>query len=290
MKGGAEMPWKKNDDGTFAVDDKGNPVFVLEDGNEKNVDYLAMTRSLSEANTESRKRREALKELEAKYKPYEDAKIDNIAEYVKAYEDAQTQLAAYKAGEGKVESEKLAAQKSELEKAFAAKESGLKAQIDALNSRADKAESLVKDTQKQLQDNRISQFFNGSTFAKEKCNASPRILESLFKQYCDFDENGAFLGKDADGETVYSTSDGKQAGFEDWLSHVVTKHPDANTYLLKGSKTSGAGGSPLFGPGGNANPFMKDTYNLTEQGKILVDNPAEGRALAKAAGIDLPEF
>lgn len=39
-------------------------------------------------------------------------------------------------------------------------------------------------------------------------------------------------------------------------------------------------------PTGN-NPFAKDTYNLTEQGKLLRDNPEQAKAFAEAAGVQL---
>lgn len=45
-----------------------------------------------------------------------------------------------------------------------------------------------------------------------------------------------------------------------------------------------AGGS---GNGGLKNPFAKDTFNLTEQGKLLKDNPAQAKELASAAGVTI---
>lgn len=35
------------------------------------------------------------------------------------------------------------------------------------------------------------------------------------------------------------------------------------------------------------NPFSKDAFNLTEQGKLLRDNPAQAKELAAAAGVEL---
>lgn len=39
--------------------------------------------------------------------------------------------------------------------------------------------------------------------------------------------------------------------------------------------------------GGTANPFAKETFNLTEQGKMLRENPEHARALASAAGVTI---
>ncbi len=38
------------------------------------------------------------------------------------------------------------------------------------------------------------------------------------------------------------------------------------------------------GAGGITNPFAKDTFNLTEQGRMLKENPAQAKELAAAAG------
>lgn len=49
-----------------------------------------------------------------------------------------------------------------------------------------------------------------------------------------------------------------------------------------GAKGSGAGG------GGGANPWSKDHYNLTEQGKILREDRSKAEKMAAAAGETLP--
>ena len=41
------------------------------------------------------------------------------------------------------------------------------------------------------------------------------------------------------------------------------------------------------GAGGNANPFAKETYNLTKQGELLKSNPEQARAMATAAGVTI---
>lgn len=41
------------------------------------------------------------------------------------------------------------------------------------------------------------------------------------------------------------------------------------------------------GSGGVSNPFAKETFNLTEQGRMLKENPAQARELAAAAGYKL---
>lgn len=41
------------------------------------------------------------------------------------------------------------------------------------------------------------------------------------------------------------------------------------------------------GIGGISNPFAKDTFNLTEQGRLMKENPAQAKELAAAAGVTL---
>ena len=41
------------------------------------------------------------------------------------------------------------------------------------------------------------------------------------------------------------------------------------------------------GAGDVTNPFAKDTFNLTEQGRMLKENPAQAKELAAAAGVTL---
>ena len=43
-----------------------------------------------------------------------------------------------------------------------------------------------------------------------------------------------------------------------------------------------SGGAPT-----GTNPFAKDTFNLTEQGKLLKENPAQAKELMAAAGFKL---
>lgn len=39
--------------------------------------------------------------------------------------------------------------------------------------------------------------------------------------------------------------------------------------------------------GGTSNPFAKDTFNLTEQGRLLKENPAQAKEMAALAGVTL---
>ena len=75
--------------------------------------------------------------------------------------------------------------------------------------------------------------------------------------------------------------DGKPIGVDDVLKPMKESSP----HLFKSS-----GGGYVPAGGGNppaSNPFAKDTWNLTEQGKLFRENPAQARQLAAAAGVKL---
>ncbi len=64
------------------------------------------------------------------------------------------------------------------------------------------------------------------------------------------------------------------------------KEDDSMAHLFKQGKPPY---KPVGGGSGGTvpNPFAKDTYNLTEQGKMLKENPEQARALAAAAGVTI---
>lgn len=73
--------------------------------------------------------------------------------------------------------------------------------------------------------------------------------------------------------------DGGIDGLEEQLKALQESKP----FLFK---TGQAGYSPVSGAGSGAlNPWQKETFNLTEQGRIFRENPAQAQELMAAAGI-----
>lgn len=84
-----------------------------------------------------------------------------------------------------------------------------------------------------------------------------------------------------DRSKLVLTEDGKVAGLDEQLKNIK----ESKGFLFKGDKS---GYNPAAGSGSGAtNPFAKDTFNLTEQGKLLRENPAQARELAAAAGVTI---
>lgn len=76
--------------------------------------------------------------------------------------------------------------------------------------------------------------------------------------------------------------DGNPIGVED----VVKPLKESSPHLFKAEpgtdyKPNGGGTPPA------KNPFAKDSFNLTEQGRLLKENPAQAQALAAAAGVTI---
>lgn len=77
--------------------------------------------------------------------------------------------------------------------------------------------------------------------------------------------------------------DGKITGLDEQLKELQKN----KAFLFKQ-----AGPNPRYDPkGGNGkpstNPFAKDTFNLTEQGRLLRENPEQAKAFAQAAGVTI---
>jgi len=77
--------------------------------------------------------------------------------------------------------------------------------------------------------------------------------------------------------------DGNLIGLED----TIKPYKESMSHIFTTGKTetnyNPAGGGEYKG----ANPFAKETFNLTEQGKLLTSNPAQAKELASAAGVTL---
>lgn len=76
--------------------------------------------------------------------------------------------------------------------------------------------------------------------------------------------------------------EGNPVGIDDVMKPLKESSP----HLFKvdtgaGYKPAGGGNPPV------TNPFAKDTYNLTEQGKLFKEHPEQAKQLAAAAGVTI---
>lgn len=79
--------------------------------------------------------------------------------------------------------------------------------------------------------------------------------------------------------------EGKPVGVEDAVKPY--KEDAAMAHLFKTEAKKPPYNPQNGGAGGTVNPFAKETYNLTEQGRLMKENPAQAKELAAAAGVQL---
>lgn len=64
----------------------------------------------------------------------------------------------------------------------------------------------------------------------------------------------------------------------------------ANPYMpSSGNEGTGSRGRGIRGTRGGANPFAKETRNITEQMRLMKENPEQARLLAQEAGVRIPK-
>jgi len=137
----------------------------------------------------------------------------------------------------------------------------LKAQIKQLQTENNQAKEKYEDQMKNLRLTTAIQLAIGDSAQ------DVGIVSGLF------DRDKLILGED-----------GKVTGLDEQLKALKESKP----FLFK----TALGNPPKYNPNGGGgnnmnNPFAKETFNMTEQGKLLRENPEQAKALAAAAGVTL---
>ena len=149
-------------------------------------------------------------------------------------------------------------------------------QLETLKKNSGDAESLKKQIEQLQADNKKAkdeaeaklkdlQYANAIKLAIVEKAQDVDIVSGLF------DKTKLILGED-----------GKVTGLEEQLKALEKEKP----FLFKQQNQNPY--NPNGGQGGGSkNPFAKETWNLTEQGKLFMSNPEQARAMAAAAGVKL---
>lgn len=137
----------------------------------------------------------------------------------------------------------------------------LKAQIKQLQTENNQAKEKYEDQMKNLRLTTAIQLAIGDSAQ------DVGIVSGLF------DRDKLILGED-----------GKVTGLDEQLKALKESKP----FLFKTAPSNPPKYNPNGGGGNNMNnPFAKETFNMTEQGKLLRENPEQAKALAAAAGVTL---
>ena len=98
--------------------------------------------------------------------------------------------------------------------------------------------------------------------------SEPDVVENYISSRLTWEEDQPF----------YTADDGKLVGLADGVKLLAQTRPG----LLK-SRGAGGSGYVATSSGAVTNPFSKEHFNLTEQGKLLRENPALAQSLKQSA-------
>lgn len=248
------MPWKKDENGVFAVDDTGNPVWTDDAGQDKGVDYAALSKRLSETTKESVQRKEKLRELEKTLEPFKD--IENPMEWVS---EAQKALDMMRNAPEK--------EKALEDQVRARVEAATKPLHEKLGLTSKEAEAL----RTQLERESVTNAFARSAFVNEKF-VNPALASDLFGGRFALKE-GKVVALGDDGQPVFGAEG--IAGFDEALATLVESSP-YKTAILKGSPATGSGANPPGGGGHGGVKALADCKTESEKLAWLKNKTAQG--------------
>lgn len=85
------------------------------------------------------------------------------------------------------------------------------------------------------------------------------------------------------GGVVLPAAEGETVSLDAWVEGLTADAPHLFESNAGGGASSNGSGGAGFGTGGGRNPFKKETWNLTEQGRLLRANPVLADQLRRAA-------
>lgn len=200
-----------------AIDDKGNPVYVHDDGKEIGFDAAQAVGKIASLNGEAKSHREAKEAAESRL-----AKFANISDPAKALEALEMMT--------KIDQKKLI---------DAGAVDQVKAEITkSFQTQLDEAGKQNKTLQDQLYNEMIGGSFARSEFIKDKLAIPGDFVQARFGQSFKI-EDGKVVAYDGSGSKVYSRAKpGEVAGFDEALEFLVEQYPQKD-YILKASGNSG---------------------------------------------------
>ena len=240
------MPWKRDENDGLAVGENGDPIWIDEEGNERAVDYQAMSAALSRTNRESADRKSRLREVEARYgalseiEDFEDwyARAVQALEMMKVLTDNGQSLDDHVAA-------RIGEATGDLREQLAAAEEGRRQDRQALERRT------------------IEAAFARSEFVRDRL-VSPALAADLFARYFVVDEQGRIVCQALEDST---DSDGAPLAFDEALARLVDRYPGRD-FILKGGAGSGSGALANSARGGGGKNTSRLADCRTENDKL----------------------
>lgn len=164
-----------------------------------------------------------------------------------------------------------------------------KSEFNTINDQLKTANSTITDLKKNNADNETLQntikvhekTIAGLRTDSEKAKKEYSLKDKLREQ--NITDPDYLIYKHGGVDKFNFDKDGNPIGLEDTVKPYKESIPHIFKTGNKDTNYNPAGGSGYQGK----NPFAKDTFNLTEQGKLLKENPAQAKELASAAGITI---
>lgn len=203
------MPFKKNEDGTYAQTDDGLLIYVSPDGGaEKPYDPDARSKQIAELTEKANKRKGELDEANAKLAVFEG--IEDLQAFVKKAKDDAAAVAAM------AENDKEREIGMQKRIADAVKEA-----LTAAQAKTDALEKDYTSLKANYDASIISNAFMRSKYVAENL-VSPALAQELFGKKFQV-KDGHIIGMDTNGKEMYG-SEGI-ASFEEALSRMVKESP-----------------------------------------------------------------
>lgn len=214
------MPWKMTEGGALEADTNGNPIFVLDGGEEKSVDYAAMSTALSKANREAAERKEKLREMEGRAKLFEG--IEDVPAFI---------------ADAKKNADTVAALSEKEKTAEEATRARVHAAVSPLEKEIAQLKADKEDAISRYHRSLIDAQFGTSKYVNEEL-VNPAMVKELFSKHFSVDDEGRIIAKDANNTMIYD-EDGP-AGFDSSLRKLIVASP-YKEFVLKGSRANGSG-------------------------------------------------
>lgn len=214
------------------LDDKGNPVYVKDDGSEVGIDVPATVGRIGALNKEAQTHRENFEALQGKFKAFEG---------IEDPEAARTALQTV--GNLKQGELKTAAQVEEIRQA------ALKAAEQQVEQTARQSAQRLKELEAErdqfrdhLYNEKVGGAFARSKFINEKVVTPPDMLQAMFGKNFKV-EDGNLVPYGHDGSKLFSQRNpGQLADFDEGIELLINGYAHKNN-VLKGTGSSGSGAS-----------------------------------------------
>lgn len=169
--------------------------------------------------------------------------------------------------------------------------------LSAAEERADKAEAKLKEQEKQIATLTKERDTAAKSLETESGFTAKLLIQDGIKSALiangvkDEDFLDALTTKFSSSAAVVADGDTRKAMMGDKAVADAIKEwaaSDAGKKFVAAPNNTG-GGAPggKGGNGGSANPFAKDTFDLTAQSQMYRDDPARAKELAASAGVPL---